>query len=214
MNEENQNFSEGSGKNNFSNNAETSIALEREGKKDSWLDILKFVLITAAIVLPIRYFIAQPFLVSGPSMEPTFMNNDYLIVDEISYRFEKPARGEVIIFNRPLENKYLIKRIIGLPGETIILSGNTITVKNTENPDGFKIDQSFIEYTKSEADKTVILSDSQYFVLGDNRPVSYDSRYWGALDAKEIVGRPLFRLYPFNKINLFPGDKSQSILNN
>jgi signal peptidase I len=188
---------------------DSNLSLNRpEPRKDSWLDIVKFVLITAAIVLPIRFFIAQPFLVSGPSMEPTFLNNDYLIVDEISYRFEKPKRGEVIIFKRPAEKKYLIKRIIGLPGETLELENGKIAVKNAENPKGFVLDQSFIKYATADEKITVILDSDHYFVLGDNRPVSYDSRYFGPLSAKEIVGRPLIRLYPFNRINIFPGEES------
>ncbi len=179
--------------------------IEGLDKKESWWDIVKFALITALIVLPIRFFIAQPFIVSGPSMEPTFNNNDYLIVDEISYRFEKPKRGEVIVFKRPEEKKYLIKRIIGLPGETLEIFGDSIVIKNAERPEGFILDQSFVVNAKSEPKKTVILSDTHYFVLGDNRPVSYDSRGWGALDEENIIGRPFLRLYPFNQIGIFPG---------
>ena len=180
-----------------------------EPQAGSWRDIFKFVIITAAIVIPIRLFIAQPFIISGPSMEPTFMNNDYLIVDEISYRFEKPKRGEVIIFNQPMEGKYLIKRIIGLPGDTVTLSGNTITIKNAAHPEGFTLDQTYLTYTNPETPKTITLDNSHYFVLGDNRPVSYDSRYWGPLASSDIIGRPFLRLYPFNKIALWPGDESR-----
>lgn len=192
---------------------DTKISPENIAPKESWWDLVKFALITAAIVLPIRFYIAQPFIVSGPSMEPTFMNNDYLIVDEISYRFEKPKRGEVIIFNMPQEDKYLIKRIIGLPGETVILSGNTVTIRNAEHPDGLALDESFVVNTKSETEKIYTLDGTHYFVMGDNRPVSYDSRGWGPLDAKEIVGRPLLRLYPFNKMEIFPGKEGVKISN-
>ena len=184
---------------------ETQIPSAPMQKKDSWWDVVRFILITAAIVLPIRFFVVQPFMVSGPSMEPNFMNNDYLLVDELTYRFEKPQRGDVIIFMQKAENKYLIKRVIGLPGETVILSGNTITIKNAAHPDGFNIDESFLTYTFSEPPKMIVLDSDHYFVLGDNRPVSYDSRYWGPLAAEEILGRPLLRLFPFNKIGLFPG---------
>ncbi len=177
-------------------------------KKDSWWDIIKFALITAAIVLPIRFFVAQPFMVSGPSMDPTFHNNDYLIVDELSYRLEKPKRGEVIIFKRPEENKYLIKRIIGLPGDTLEFEGDKITVKNAEHPQGFLLNQSFVQNKKSEPKTTVILSETHYYVLGDNRKVSYDSLSWGPLPESAIVGRPLLRLYPFNVMGFFPGKES------
>jgi signal peptidase I len=204
-------MSEEDSKNISSNQVAPEIAPDNNRDKDSWWDIVKFALITAAIVLPIRFFIAQPFMVSGPSMDPTFGDKDYLIVDEISYRFEKPKRGEVIIFKRPEENKYLIKRIIGLPGETVELLGNTATIKNTEHPEGFVLDQMFIVNNKSEPQKTFVLDNNHYFVLGDNRPVSYDSRGWGPLDAKNIVGRPFLRLYPFTKMSVFPGDESAEI---
>jgi len=178
-----------------------------ESPKDSWFDVLKFVLITAAIVLPIRFFVAQPFLVSGPSMEPTFNNNDYLIVDEISYRFEKPKRGEVVIFRQPTEDKYLIKRIIGLPGETLRFSGKDIAISSPGKEGELIIDQSFLKYEIPIEKETLTLDADHYFVLGDNRPVSYDSRYFGPLEAKNIVGRPLIRLYPFSQIDFFPGYK-------
>lgn len=212
MSEEKINFAESSGtstENNFSHKHPSVPPSENEEKKDSWLDIVKFVLITAAIVLPIRFFVAQPFLVSGPSMEPTFMDKDYLIVDELSYRFQNPKRGEVVIFRRPEENKYLIKRIIGVPGDTVVLEGDKITITNAENPEGFVFDQSFVVNKKSESKLTVILDGTDYFVLGDNRPVSFDSRGWGPLPEKDIVGRPLLRLYPFNRIGAWPGDESK-----
>ena len=209
MSEEKEKFPGETPENNFSHNSGALEPQRAEPKKESWLDIVKFVLITAAIVFPIRLYIAQPFLVSGPSMEPTFNNNDYLIVDEISYRFKKPERGEVIIFKRPEEKKYLIKRIIGLPGETIELLRNTITVKNEKTPDGFALDQKFVVNKKWEEKTTVILEENEYYVLGDNRPLSYDSRGWGALDGKNIIGRPLLRLYPLNALAIFPGNESK-----
>lgn len=211
MNEEVQEIINAVVEDKFSPAQKTENPAPNNTKKESWWDIVKFALITAAIVLPIRFFVAQPFMVSGPSMEPTFMNSDYLIVDEISYRFEKPKRGEVIIFKRPDENKYLIKRIIGLPGETVELSGDTVTIKNSEYPNGFNLDQTFVSYMKSELNTTIILDYDDYYVLGDNRPVSYDSRGWGPLEAKDIVGRPFLRLYPFNQLGIFPGDKSGEI---
>ena len=183
-------------------------------KKESWLDVVKFVLIVAAIVFPIRIFIAQPFLVSGPSMDPTFHDKDYLIVDEISKRFSHPQRGEIVIFRRTGESKYLIKRIVGLPGDTLVLEGEKITITNKENPDGFVFEQPFVVNNRSESKTTVILDGTDYYVLGDNRPVSYDSRYFGPIPEKAIVGRPLVRLYPFGNMGMFPGDDTKEVLNN
>lgn len=208
MGDEKNNLSETKAEENFSEAKPAHDAPLPEEKPDTWLDVVKFVLITAVIVLPIRYFIAQPFLVSGPSMDPTFHDKDYLIVDEVSYRFEPPKRGEVIVFKRPGDNKYLIKRIVGLPKETIELLGDAVTIKNTEHPEGFALDQSFVVNKKSESKTTIILDDKEYFVMGDNRPVSYDSRAWGGLPASSITGRPLLRLYPFNRIGFFPGDET------
>ena len=201
ISEEKENSVERTEKNNFSH--------EDSQKKDSWLDIVKFVLIVAAIVFPIRWFIAQPFLVSGPSMDPTFHDKDYLIVDEISYRFKNPKRGEGVVFKSPSDNRHLIKRVVGVPGDTLVLEGNTITVTNAENPEGFMFEQSFVVNKKSESKTTVILDGTDYFVLGDNRPVSNDSRYIGPVTKAQIVGRPLLRLYPFNQIGFLPGDNSE-----
>jgi signal peptidase I len=169
----------------------------------------RFALITLAIVIPIRLFIAEPFVVSGASMEPTFQNGEYLIVDRLSYNFEEPKRGEVIIFRYPKDpKKYFIKRIIGLPGETVSISGNTINIRNAANPQGFDLDQSYIS-RQIPSTFSMTLKDDEYFVMGDNRPQSSDSRVWGALPEDYIVGRALLRLFPFTRINTLPGDHSE-----
>lgn len=155
--------------------------------KKLW-ELLRFVAIAAAVVIPFRLFIAQPFLVSGDSMFPTFKNNDYLIVDELSYRFKEPARGDVIVFRSPVEpSKYLIKRIVGLPGETM----------NFALPEGLLGNKPF--------SSSVTLTEHEYFVEGDNRPASFDSRYWGPLARERITGRALVRLWPPFALGFFPG---------
>jgi signal peptidase I len=181
-----------------------------ERNESFFAEMVRFALITLAIVLPIRLFIAEPFIVSGASMEPTFNTGDYLIIDQLSYRFEEPKRGEVIIFRYPKDpNKYFIKRIIGLPGETVVLDGNTITIKNKLNPEGFQLDQSYISYASNES-LTHKLGKDQYFVMGDNRPASSDSRVWGPLPTENIVGRAFVRLFPPSVISLLPGDHHQT----
>lgn len=181
-----------------------------EEKPESWWDfikeIIRFTLLSLAIVLPIRFFIAQPFLVSGASMDPTFADGQYLIIDELSYYFNNPQRNEVIVFKYPLmPSKYFIKRIIGLPSETVIVHDNDITIINTEHPEGMKLDETYVKNPDSQMrDINIKLSDSQYYVMGDNRIASSDSRDWGPVDKKFITGHVFVRLLPFNKISLYP----------
>jgi len=168
-------------------------------------ETLGFILIIVFIVIPIRTFVAQPFRVSGDSMVETFHDKDYLVVDQISYRFSDPKRGDVIVLRHPIEHKYLIKRVIGLPEETVLLQGPTIIIKNSANPTGIALDEPFLDAVANEASIEYIIPDGSYFVMGDNRPYSSDSRSWGLLPEEHIVGRTLLRLYPFNKIGVFPG---------
>jgi len=175
-------------------------------KKGGVLETLRFIVISLVLVFGIRYFIAQPFIVSGESMVPTFENGEYLIVDELSYRFEQPSRGDVIIMRYPLDTKkYFIKRIIGLPGETLSFEGTKITVTpaNGENP--IVLSEPYLQNEKNDY-IDVTLSDHEYYVLGDNRPASSDSRRWGPLPEGDIIGRPLVRLFPLNRISWLPGE--------
>ncbi len=178
-------------------------------KKESYLkDILVFALLAIIIVIPIRTFIAQPFLVSGVSMDPTFKTHDYLIINEISYYFREPKREEVVVMKYPLDTStFFIKRIIGLPLETITVKNGEITVINKDNPKGFKIDSKYvIDKHKSFESFSVTLGPTEYFVMGDNRKESSDSRFWGPLPRKDIIGTPIIRLFPFNKIEIKPGN--------
>lgn len=176
-----------------------------ENKENFIIETLKFSLIAILIVLPFRIFIAQPFLVSGASMSPNFETGHYLIVDQLSYNFQKPHRGEVIIFRYPQNHKkFFIKRVIGLPNETIELEGRKIIIKNAEYPEGFELDESYVENQSDKNKSVTILKEGEYFVMGDNRPASSDSRIWGALPEDLIVGRAFLRLFPFNKIGIFP----------
>ncbi|MBU6431364.1 MAG: signal peptidase I [Patescibacteria group bacterium] len=180
---------------------------ERKKKENFFKELIKFVLLAAVIVLPIRFFIAQPFIVSGGSMDPTFANGQYLIVDEISYRFEKPRRGDVIIFRYPLDTKkFFIKRIIGLPSETITISGGKVSVTDKEGKKSPPFEEPYIDSKIDTGDRNPItLKNDEYFVMGDNRTESFDSRYWGPLKESLIIGRPFARLFPITKINLLPG---------
>jgi len=173
-------------------------------QKTNWkaeiLDIVKVFIISLVIVVPIRYFIVQPFIVRGASMEPNFKNRDYLIVDEVSYRFREPQRGEAIIFRYPRDPKqYFIKRIIGLPGETVEIKNGKIKIFSPDRPDGHILEEPYLNSYNLYPALTTNLNKNQYFVLGDNRNFSYDSRGWGPLDRKFIIGKAVFRAWPVTK---------------
>ncbi len=170
-------------------------------------DTIKFALIALLIVIPIRWFIAQPFVVRGASMVPTFQNNEYLIVDQLTYHFQEPKRGDVIIMRYPKDPKtFFIKRIIGLPNETVETEGKNIIIRHGAGTDSLTIDQSFIDPLRMRDEyKTYTLGPDEYFVMGDNRNESSDSRSWGNLPREDIVGRPVLRLFPPNRINVLPG---------
>lgn len=168
-------------------------------------EFIKFALIALLIVLPIRLFIAQPFIVSGASMHPTFKNGEYLIVDEISYRFQNPERGDVIVFKFPEDpSKFFIKRIIGLPNETIEIVRGSVFITNEENPEGFQIEENYI-LNKSFETSSFQTKEGEYFVMGDNRIASLDSRSWGPLPENLVKGVAFLRLLPISKISIMPG---------
>lgn len=185
-------------------------------EKMSAKSLISFALIVLAIVVPIRLFIAKPFIVEGTSMYPTFNTLNYLIVDQISYRFTSPQRGDVITFRFPQNpSQFLIKRIIGLPNETVRLADTAVTIINTQYPDGFTLDEPYVKpENELGSDMTIHLGDNEYFVMGDNRKVSADSRYWGPLEYNRIVGRAFIRLFPFNQIGTFPGAASYAVTHN
>ncbi len=169
-------------------------------------DMVRFIVVCLVIVIPLRAFVAQPFIVRGASMDPTFADKNYLIVDQIEYRLHEPQRGDVVVFRFPSEpSRFLIKRIIGLPGETVVLNGTEVIIKNEEHPEGITLEEDYISQPLSTNQETS-LSETEYFVMGDNRPNSFDSRGWGPLDQEYIVGRPWVRLLPMSTIDLHPGD--------
>ncbi len=189
---------------------DTLKVVENTKAKDgsSFWELVRFALIALIIVIPFRLFVAQPFKVSGSSMVPTFQDQNYLIVDEISYRFEEPKRGDVVIFHPPGQDKsiYYIKRVIGLPGETIKINGSTVTIVNADHKDGFVLDEPYIKNKSTSDNMEKTLGPTDYFVMGDNRPWSSDSRAWGTLPRKNIVGRAFLRLLPMKEISAFPGE--------
>ena len=179
--------------------------------ENGW-DLIKFAVVALVIVIPIRMWIAQPFVVSGESMYPTFHDGEYLIVDEISYLIGHENRGDVAIFRYPGDTKrFFIKRIIGLPNEKIVIKNSKITIINKENPNGIVLNEPYINGETFSAgdlvnkDGEYITKDNEYFVMGDNRNRSSDSRFWGMLPKNLMIGRAYLRLLPFKEISYLPG---------
>ena len=177
-------------------------------------EISKIIVIAIIIVIPIRYFLFQPFFVKGQSMNPNFENGDYLIVDEISYRFRDPQRGEVVVFKYPQDlSQRFIKRVIGLPNETIeIKEGEKILYD--ENEVAQVLDESVYldENLETLGNLKIVLNKNEYFVLGDNRDFSFDSRKFGVIKKEEIIGRAFLRTWPFDSLTKFEIPSYQMII--
>ena len=196
--------------------AHTTPSLPKKSGHGLLKELLIFALIAFGIVLPFRLYIAEPYIVEGASMDPTFATGDYLIVDKLSYELGTPARNAVIVFHYPGDpSKNFIKRVIGLPGEKVTVKDNVTTITNAENPKGFAVDQSYVKNPCTGAMHSCInsyektLAGDEYFVMGDNRAESFDSRSWGPLPKKYILGTPVLRLWPVSKVGIVPGSDNK-----
>ncbi len=185
---------------------------KKQSTMSSIWEFVRFIIVALIIVIPIRVFVAQPFIVSGSSMVPTFENGQYLIVDELSYRFHAPARGDVIVFHPPIDpTKYYIKRVIGLPGDTVTIKQGKVTITNKDHPAGFELNEPYVvNIDRNTVPITSVVKDGQYFAMGDNRPASFDSRSWGTVPQNLITGTAFLRLIPLQKIGIHPGDYKQA----
>jgi signal peptidase I len=204
---------------------EAKMQSQEKTTAQSFWELVRFALIAIIIVIPVRWFIADPFVVSGPSMLPTFNNGDYLIVDQLSYELGNPKRDDVVVFEYPLDpknnpqrnflarffdpGKYFIKRVIGLPNETVDINGSSVTITNAENPQGFTLNEPYVKNLSSNVAHYVLKSD-EYFVMGDNRSGSSDSRAWGPVKRNFFTGRVLLRLLPLSNIAVLPGNYKQA----
>ena len=176
-------------------------------------ELAKVAVVALVLAGLVRYFLVQPFFVDGASMEPNFEDGEYLLVDEASYYFREVGRGEVVVFHYPLDtSKYYIKRVIGLPGETVEIKDGAITIYNNENPGGFILEEPYVSEL-ARLGNTLFgnaafgntkkkLEQGEYFVLGDNRPASSDSRRWGVLPRADIVGRVWLRAWPVARASI------------
>ncbi len=164
-------------------------------------DTAKVFIVSLAIIVPFRAYVAQPFFVRGASMEPTFDDGEYLVVDELSATLglRPPQRGDVIVFRYPLDpSQYFIKRIVGLPGETVRVREGGVAIASAQFPQGVVLDEStYLAPTETtEGTVEVHLGQDEFFLLGDNRNHSSDSRAWGPLKRDLIVGRAWVRAFP------------------
>lgn len=186
------------------------------------LELVKIVFWAFLIIAPVRIFLFQPFFVQGASMEPAFENNEYLIINELGYKktevgipgksffsvepFKKLERSDVVVFRYPKNrSQFFIKRIIGLPGEKIEVKNNRVIIYNSANPDGLALDEKkyLSESIRTSGDLVLKLSEGEYFVMGDNRLFSSDSRYWGPVGSSDIIGKVLLRAWPLNDLTVF-----------
>jgi len=197
---------------------------EEEEITTGWFlfDMVKVFVFAAAIIIPVRAFLFQPFFVQGSSMEPGFENGEYLIIDEFGYKktdvglpgtklfsvspFYDLVRQEPIVFRSPQkQGVYLIKRVIGLPGETVRIEHSKVVITDEAHPDGFVLDES--EYLSPSVVTTdmrpVTLGSDQYLVLGDNRMNSLDSRVFGPIDRNLVIGRVVLRAWPFSRLRWY-----------
>ncbi len=171
------------------------------------LELLKIAVICTAIILPTRLYVMQPFSVKGASMEPNFSTGQYLIVDELTYHFRPPKRGEIVVFRYKPNKQFFIKRVIAFPGERVKIEDNRVLIYNTEHPDGAPLSE--LEYLPATTftsggpnNAPLDVGERELFVLGDNRAASMDSRSTmvGLVSFDDVVGRAWFRGYPFDKI--------------
>lgn len=171
----------------------------------SLVEVIVITALAVFAVISIRQYVFNPYSISGASMIPSFNDGDYVFVDKMSYRFWSPTRGEVIVFHSPgIEGEDLVKRIIGLPGERVVVQNGQVTVINKDDPDGIVLRESYLDpsgETSGFAD--IELGEDEYFVMGDNRSVSFDSRSWGPLDSENIVGMVRLRIWPLDAARAF-----------
>lgn len=166
-----------------------------------FIEVVQVLVVSIAIIVPVRLFLIQPFYVQGVSMEPNFFDHEYLIIDEISYRFSDPRRGDVVVFHYPEDpSQFFIKRVIGLPGETVEIANGQVKIYNDDHPNGKVLDETaYLDQDVTAATQTVTLKPGEFYLLGDNRSASLDSRFFGPVTRDHIVGRVWIRGYPIDR---------------
>lgn len=182
------------------------------------IDVLETVIIALSIFAIVYLFAFQPHEVNGQSMDGigSFHSGQYILTDKVTYNFREPERGEVVVFKYPENEHYdYIKRIVGLPGEELMIQDNKVYIYNDERPNGFVLDEEdYLADTVITSGRTFLeegqrikIPEGNYFVMGDNRPQSADSRSWGFVPKENIIGRSLFRYWPPHEIGVIQNPK-------
>lgn len=186
------------------------------------LEMVKVFLLAVVVIIPVRVFLFQPFFVQGSSMEPNFEDGQYLVISEFGYKqtdidfterlrftvdaFKTIERQDVTVFRYPKNpEQFFIKRVIGLPGEAVEIRRGKVIIYNMLHPDGFVLDESaYLSSGSLTQDmQKVVLGEDEYFVMGDNRMFSYDSRSIGPIKKDKIIGRVLLRAWPVGRLSLY-----------
>jgi len=172
-----------------------------------FFDFLETIVVALSIFVVIYLFILQPHEIKGSSMEPNFHNNEYILTDKISYRFKDPQRGNIIVFKAPKNPDIdYIKRIIGLPGESVKIEKGDVYVNGQKLTEQYILDKSLLfpgSFMQEAVPVTV--PPGEYFVMGDNRPHSSDSREFGPIPKKSIIGKAFLRYWPLNEVGIISG---------
>lgn len=205
--------------------SQSTIPVQKENEeylssRELLLEMGKILLLAVAIIIPIRVFFFQPFFVQGSSMEPNFEDGEYLVISEFGYKhttlpliegyavrpWKVLERQEPVVFHYPKNpEQYYIKRVIGLPGESVEIKGNKVIITNKIHPDGYVLNEgAYLDKSVSTTDMARLkLGDDEYFVMGDNRPFSYDSRAFGPIKKQAVIGRVLIRAWPISRVDFF-----------
>ncbi|OGY51260.1 MAG: signal peptidase I [Candidatus Buchananbacteria bacterium RIFCSPHIGHO2_02_FULL_45_11b] len=190
-------------KNKYPAHLRENLSFGKQAFIFAW-EIAKVVVISLAIIVPVRYFLIKPFYVLGASMEPNFYNHEYLIINEISYYFSEPKRGDTVVVKDPFDpRQYFIKRVVGLPGEEIRISAGQVYIHGQNNPGGEVLAEDYLAPgTKTLGEVFVKIKAGEYYLLGDNRSASLDSRMFGPVKRDQIIGKTLLRGWPLSRFGL------------
>lgn len=169
-----------------------------------FVDFIETIAIAGAIFVVVYAFLFRPFQVNGESMFPNYQNGEYILTNLITLRLSDIKRGDVIVFNAPIdEDKDFIKRVIGIPGDKISIENGKFILNGKVLDEGEYLAESvYTEAGPFSAGRTVTVEPNTYFVSGDNRPNSSDSRAWGLVPKDKIIGKSMFVYWPINRMRL------------